>query len=122
MTDAESTKIVKLLELDQEERRERDVEMLGEIRSTREMGVAMSSRMDLHEKDDKHTHTTITSRIDYLEDRADATGRNVLTSVETERDELKRSAKEWRGRIASVLVTFFTTAAIALVGYYLTHR
>lgn len=122
MTDAESTKIVQLLKLDQDERRERDVEMLGEIRSTRELGQALSSRMDLHEKDDNHTHATMTSRIDYLEDRAEATGKHALVRVETERDELKRSAKEWRGRMYSVLITFFTTAAMALIGYYLSNR
>lgn len=129
MTDAQESAVLELLKLNRKEQRERDSsfkELLekthSEIASTRGDVQALSQRLELHEKDDTHTHGILDKRLEYLEDRAEATGQHEIVQLRTELDERKATSKEWRGRAASVLITFFTTAIIGLVGYYLSTR
>jgi uncharacterized protein Yka (UPF0111/DUF47 family) len=126
MTAADSTKVIELLREDRKQREKRDTdfrEMLGQnleaIQSTREDVQALSTRLELHQKDDDHTHSILGARLEHLEDRADATGRHDLAQLEQQLARRDESIGKWRDRVWSIVATFLTTATIALVSYYI---
>lgn len=129
MTDNESSAVLDLLRDDMRQRKGRDSEFrellgknLSEIQSTRDDVQALSVRVELHEKDDSHTHAMLGGRLEHLEDRADATGQHELVRLQGELTKRDDTLSTWKGRVWSIFATFLTTATLALVAHYLATR
>jgi hypothetical protein len=129
MTDNESSRVIELLTEDRKERRKRDSDFRDllqknhqAIQSTRDDVQALSTRVAMHEKDDTHMHDALGSRLELLEDRAEATGQHQIVQLEQQLAERDKAAGKWRDRVWSIAATFLTTATIALVAHYLATR
>jgi hypothetical protein len=111
MTAATERAILAHLEEQAKHRDSQHSDLKGVVESTRSEVMSLGRRMDLREQHSDHLHAAHGSRLDAIEDTAEATGARELVQLTTTID-------TWKGRLWSVFAALLLAGVVALVTHY----
>lgn len=84
--------------------------------------ATLSTKFQLHEKDDEHVHKTLAGAVSKLQAGADDSAQHDIEQLQKDLAERKASADTWRSRIWGFVSAGIFAIVTGLVTYYLSTR